>query len=94
MDRLEGYINKRSCGILGLGVSNLPLAERLCNLGISLTVYDKKTPSELGEGALALEARGVRFVSGANCFDRISEGVIFRSPGIRPDIPAIQSALV
>lgn len=93
MDRLEGYINKRSCGILGLGVSNLPLAERLCNLGISLTVYDKKTPSELGEGALALEARGVRFVSGANCFDRISEGVIFRSPGIRPDIPAIKTAL-
>ena len=93
MDRLEAYINKRSCGILGLGVSNLPLAERLCDMGITLTVYDKKSPAELGEGALSLAEKDVRFVSGANCFDRIDEDIIFRSPGIRPDITAIKTAL-
>ena len=91
MNRLKSYVNGRSVGILGLGVSNLPLAERLCDMGITLTVYDKKTPEELGEGALSLAGRGVKFISGANCFDDIEEELIFRSPGLRPDLPAIKA---
>ena len=91
MKDLKTYVNGRSVGILGLGVSNLPLAEKLINMGVPLTVRDKKTPEELGEGALALKARGVRFVSGAGCFDDIEEDLIFRSPGLRPDLPAIKA---
>ncbi len=90
--KLLSYIDGRATAILGLGVSNLPLAEVLCEAGIPLTVYDKKSPAELGEGALALASRGVRFVSGADCFAEIGEPLIFRSPGIRPDLPAISRA--
>ena len=90
--KLLSYIDGRSCAILGLGVSNLPLAQVLCDAGIPLTVYDKKTLSELGEAAEYLLARGVRFVSGADCFAKIDEALIFRSPGIRPDLPAILRA--
>ena len=91
MNRLKNYINGRRVGILGLGVSNLPLAEKLIDMGVPLTVRDKKTPEELGEGALALKARGVRFLSGGNCFDDIEEDLIFRSPGLRPDLPSINA---
>ena len=91
--KLLSYINGRATAILGLGVSNLPLAEFLCDAGISLTVYDKKPLSELGEAAARLEARGVRFVCGADAFSSIGEALIFRSPGIRPDLPAIASAV-
>ena len=93
MNRFKEYVNGRSCGILGLGVSNLPLAEMICDMGVSLTVRDKKSPVELGERALELQRRGVRFVSGEGAFDNINEDIIFRSPGIRPDIPALCKAL-
>ncbi len=90
--KLLSYIDGRATAILGLGVSNLPLAKFLCEAGIPFTVYDKKSPAELGESAEALAARGVRFVCGADCFAEIREPLIFRSPGLRPDLPAILRA--
>lgn len=90
---LKSYINSRSCDILGLGVSNLPLAETLADMGITLTVRDKKGPEELGARALALKERGVRFIFGNNAFDEIDSELIFRSPGIRPDRGGIPSAV-
>ena len=93
--KLIDTVNQRSCAILGLGVSNLPLARLLLSFGVikGLTVYDKKTPEQLGEEALSLRESGVLFVSGEKCFDEIREDIIFRSPGIRPDIKGIADAL-
>ena len=90
---LLNYIDGRSCEILGLGVSNLPLAKLLHENGISLTVRDKKPLAELGAEAEALAADGVRFVTGSDAFDRIEGELIFRSPGIRPDISGITEAI-
>lgn len=90
---LKDYINNRKCDILGLGVSNLPLAEKLLDMGVSITVRDEKDISTLGEGAASLAARGVRFITGKDCFDTIDGELIFRSPGIRPDISGISSAI-
>ena len=56
-NKLEKYVNGRSCAILGLGVSNLPLADIILSLGLSLNVIDKKSASELGEEALDLQKR-------------------------------------
>lgn len=91
--KLLSYIDGRTCAILGLGVSNLPLAVALNEAGIPLTVYDKKSVAELGEDAQALSDKGVRFVCGADAFAEICEELIFRSPGIRPDLPAIVRAV-
>ncbi len=93
-DLLKNYIDGRTCEILGLGVSNLPLAEALCDMGVSLTVRDKRTPEALGERALALQGRGVRFICGEDAFNSISGELIFRSPGIRPDSGGIPEALL
>lgn len=94
-EKLIDTVSGKRCAILGLGVSNLPLAELLLTLGAhaSLTVYDKKSPAELGEAALSLSDRGVSFICGDGCFDSIEADVIFRSPGIRPDISGIREAL-
>lgn len=93
--KLIDTVKGKSCAILGLGVSNMPLARLLLSFGAikSLTVYDKKSPEALGEDAVSLRGSGVRFVCGEGCFDSISEEVIFRSPGIRPDIKGIADAL-
>ena len=90
---LTEKLKNKKCAILGLGVSNMPLCSMLLEENIELTVYDKKTPEQMGEEALELCVRGVRFVGGDGCFDNIEGDVIFRSPGIRPDKKGIVDAL-
>jgi len=92
-NRLQAYIHGRSCELLGLGVTHTPLASLLCDMGILLTVRDKKPLSELGEAAQALAERGVRFVTGETCFDDLDGELIFRSPGIRPDRGGLRAAV-
>ena len=82
-----------SCALLGFGVSNRPLAAILLEYGASVTVRDQKPKDALGEEAPALEARGVRFVTGADYLENLCEQVIFRSPGFRPDLPQISEAV-
>ena len=89
---LKQYINGRSCDILGLGVSNLPLARLLCEWGLTVTVRDKKTVEKLGDTAKELAVMGARFVTGESCFDDCEGDVLFRSPGIRPDLAGLTAA--
>ena len=90
---LKDYINGRGCEILGLGVSNLPLAEYLAEEGLPLTVRDKKGLLELGERAEALETKGASLILGENAFDSLSGELIFRSPGMRPDKDFLEVAI-
>ena len=94
-EKLKNSLEGKRCALLGLGISNLPLLKLLLSLEVDaeITVYDRKSPRELGQAALDFEARGVAFVSGENCFDNIDADVIFRSPGIRPDKEGIKSAV-
>ena len=89
---LKRYINGRSCAILGLGVSNLPLAERISAEGLALTVYDKAEQTSLDSRAEALWRSGAEYVR-TDSFRGIKGELVFRSPGIRPDrISAEQGA--
>ena len=82
------------CCLLGFGVSNMQLADILLDSGAArVRVYDKKTPEQLGERALALVQRGVEFYSGENYLSSLAGDVIFRSPGFRPDKPEILTAI-
>ncbi len=81
---LMKYIDGRSCAVLGLGVSNLPLAKVIAEAGLPLTVYDKAEASELGESAQKLVDSGVRFEV-ASSFENVEGELVFRSPGIRQD---------
>ena len=91
-DVIEKYINGRKCAILGLGVSNAPLAEYLVEKGISVSVYDKSSVEALGEMGRYLLARGVDFHTAGENFSDIDGDIIFRSPGIRPDREGILRA--
>ena len=82
-----------SCAVLGLGISNLPLIDTLLNEGAVVTARDLKDRGRLGETADTLEARGVRLVLGEDYLENLTEQVIFRSPGIRPDLPQIAAAV-
>lgn len=87
-------IKASKVAVLGLGVSNRPLVEFLLNLGASdITVYDKKPWTELGKEAHKYNECGVKFISGENYLENIEGDYIFRTPGIRDDIPSLISAV-
>ena len=84
------------CEVLGFGISNRPLAEWLLTHGAaSVTVRDKHTREELDEhgDVSRLEALGVRFICGEDYLKNIRGDVIFRTPGMRPDLPEIRAAV-
>ncbi|MDO5141443.1 MAG: UDP-N-acetylmuramoyl-L-alanine--D-glutamate ligase [Eubacteriales bacterium] len=80
---LGGLLDKR-VGVIGAGVSNMPLIRMLRAAGVRVTVHDKKTPTELGDGYATLATLGVDLVLGEHYMDALDEDVIFRTPGVHP----------
>ena len=89
---LSELFEGRSMSLLGAGVSNMPLAETAARYASRLTVRDKKSPEELGPAAEKLAALGARLITGENYLADIDEDLVFRSPGIRPDLPELNAA--
>lgn len=88
----QRLIRTQACTVVGLGRSNLPLIDLLLSWGARVVARDQKARDELGEICSRLEAQGVRVIAGEGYLDRIDEDIIFRSPGLRPDLPAFVSA--
>ncbi len=82
----------KTAAVLGIGVSNTPLIELLCRSGVHVTACDKKSRAELGERAEQLEALGAQLRLGEGYLDALRADVIFRTPGLRPDVPALLKA--
>ena len=83
----------KEIALIGLGVSHRPVAKLLAQKGMKVTIYDKKSPEELGEAAKELTAMGVAFVTGADYLQKLRGDVIFRTPGLRPDLPPMAAAV-
>ena len=79
--------------MLGIGVSNLPLIDFLLSCGMRVRARDKKSHEQLGEVAESLEKKGVSLILGENYLENIEGDYIFRTPGVRPDIPQIAAAV-
>ncbi len=85
--------------VLGYGISNRPLVEWLLAHGVPperLTVRDRRDPeeAEASGDAARLRALGVPLVCGAGYLAGLADaGIIFRTPGIRPDLPEITGAV-
>ena len=86
-------IRDKKVSVFGIGVSNIPLIKMLRANGIAVTACDKNTREGLGAVADELEALGVTLHLGATYMDGIDADIIFRSPGIRPDVPAFEAAV-
>lgn len=87
MTELSQYLNGfsgKTVGVIGAGISNMPLISMLRTAGIEVTVHDKKTPEELSDQYATLAMLGVRFSLGDGYLDNCIEDVIFRTPGVHP----------
>lgn len=94
--KLADYIalikNKR-IAVIGIGVSNTPLIELLLDNGCNVMACDKTERAALGETALRLEQKGAKLHLGENYLKSLDADVIFRTPGMRPDLPELNEAV-
>ena len=92
----EEYLDSlrdKTVAVIGIGVSNQPLIQLLLSRGIRVTACDKKNREALGIVAEQLEANGCSLRLGEGYLDGLTEDVIFRTPGMRPDLPQFTAAV-
>ncbi len=75
--------------VLGLGVSNRPLVRLLLEFGCQVTGCDKTSREKLDAEVLELEKAGCRLQLGEGYLDGLEADLVFRTPGMHPNNPAL-----
>ena len=89
---LESYFTSlqgKRIVVLGLGVSNRPLVRLLLRYGCTVIGCDKTPYEKLDEEVLELEQLGCRLQTGEAYLDDLTADIVFRTPGMHPDNPAL-----
>ncbi len=95
MDKIHAYFDAlkgKEISVVGLGVSHRPLIELMVKKGLSVTAYDKKSMEDLGDFGKEYAQKGVRFVLGDGYLDDLAGDLIFKTPGMRGDLPPFEKA--
>lgn len=90
---LINKFNDKDCRVLGFGRSNRPLVEILVSAGARVTVHDGDKDIINEAQTQELISRGANFSVGEGYLCGLGGDYIFRSPGIRPDLPEISEAV-
>ncbi len=85
-------LNGKRLAIVGIGVSNTPLIKILLGYGVSVLACDKKQRHELEGLAEELESLGAVLRLGDGYLDNLDADIIFRTPGMHPNNPALVKA--
>ena len=89
---IEDMRGKR-IAIIGIGVSNTPLLKLLAAEGLRVAACDKRTREQMGQQAEHLEQLGCELHLGPDYLKDLDADVIFRTPGLRPDVPEIAACV-
>ena len=84
-------IREKKVAVLGLGVSNRPLVRLLLEFGCDVTGCDRTPREKLDAEVLELEAQGCKLRVGEDYLDGVEAELLFRTPGMHPGHPAIQT---
>ena len=76
--------------VMGLGVSNRPLVRLLLSYGCTVTGCDRTPREKLDAEVLELENAGCYLKVGDSYLDDLQADLVFRTPGMHPDIPALK----
>lgn len=86
-------LHNKKIVVIGIGISNTPLIELLLNGGCAVTACDKSDRAALGALADTLEDKGAILKLGERYLQSLDADVIFRTPGMRPDLPELTEAV-
>ncbi|MEG1878151.1 MAG: Mur ligase family protein, partial [Pseudoflavonifractor sp.] len=78
--------------VIGIGISNTPLIKLLLRAHISVTACDKNDRREFGGIIEELESLGAEIHLGEDYLEQLNADLIFRTPGLRPDLPQLLAA--
>ncbi len=92
LDEFKNDVKGKNVTVIGIGISNLPLIKYLVQLGANVTACDRRTKEDLGDNCTELEALGIRFNLGDGYLDNLSGDIIFKTPGMRYDVPQLLAA--
>lgn len=89
-EQLQG----KTVAVIGIGVSNLPLIRILAESGAKVFAHDKRTREQMEETYTELSKLGVTMVLGEGYLDAIDESVsvVYKTPGLRYDVPVLKTA--
>ncbi len=85
-DSLKG----KKIAVLGLGVSNRPLVRLLLEYGCTVVGCDKTPREKLDNEILELESLGCTLQVGDGYLEDLCADIVFRTPGMHPENPALQ----
>lgn len=92
VEKFKEYIKNRNVTVIGIGISNLPLIKFLAEAGAKVTACDVHDKEWLGENYNVCESLGVSLNLGEGYLDNLSGEIIFKTPGMRFDVPALLAA--
>ena len=87
-EKLKSW-NDRKIAVLGLGVSNRPLVRMLLEAGCHVTGCDRTARESLDQEVLDLETQGCVLKVGEGYLDGLEADLVFRTPGMHPNNPAL-----
>lgn len=92
LDEFKIGVKDKDITVIGIGISNLPLIKYLTELGARVTACDRRTKDDLGESYSELTEMGVKLNLGGAYLENLSGDIIFKTPGMRYDVPELLKA--
>lgn len=92
LENFKNIVKDKKIDVIGIGISNLPLIKFLANNGAEVCACDKRTKEQLGEDYSTLSEMGVKCYLGEDYLEHLSGDMIFKTPGMRFDNPALLRA--
>lgn len=96
LGEFESFAAGKSVSVAGIGISNIPLIEFLSKHGVKkISARDKRNIFENGkipELEKLEKTMEIDYILGENYLEGLNEDIIFKSPGIRRDLPCFTRA--
>ena len=91
-DLFKESIKGKNITVIGIGISNLPLIKYLVSAGANVTACDAHDAEWLGDNYKVCRELGVKMRLGDGYLDNITDDIIYKTPGMRIDTPALLKA--
>lgn len=92
LENFKNEIKGADVRVIGIGISNIPLIKYLVKLGANVTACDRRDREKLGDVYDELSADGVKMELGDGYLCNINEPIVFKTPGMRFDVPELVKA--
>ncbi len=89
LELFKKTLENKKITVIGIGVSNIPLIKFLCENKAQVTACDKREKEDLKDELDALSGFDVTYKLGEDYLKNLSGEIIFKTPGMRFDVPEL-----